>query len=326
MLSEPGRIIVSRTDRIGDVVLSLPVFASLKECFPRTELVALVRGYTAEIVSSFRAVDRVLVYDDSESSMTTAKKLKSVHADAILFLYPRFRLAAAAVLAGIPARVGTAYRSYSFLHNKRVHEHRRDSLKSEAEYNLSLAKAIGCKSRVMDSSLEIDGEALRKAERFLVQKGIDRFIVVHPGSGGSAADWSAGNFRRLCEKIPREFNMTIVVTGSAAERDLCTGISQGIGNCVMTCGEFSLREFIAFLSRAAAFVSNSTGPIHLAASVGTPVVGIYPNNKPMTPARWSPITDRKIILTPADGSDDLSSITVEKVFGSLRSIMPVDAK
>ncbi len=324
MLPEPGRIIVSRTDRIGDVVLSLPVFASLKECFPKTETVAFVREYTTEVVSAFHAVDRVVVYNQTESLRETVAKLRAVHADIILLLYPRFRLSAAAFAARVPIRVGTAYRWYSFLYNRKVHEHRKDSVKSEAEYNLSLAEAIGCSARVMDTGLTVGGEELRKAQRFLAQKRVERFVVVHPGSGGSAADWSVANFHRLCELISVELKTTVIVTGSDSEREICSEVARGIENCISTSGDLSIREMLAVLSLAAAFVSNSTGPIHLAASVGTPVVGLYPNNKPMTPARWSPLTQRKIILTPSDGSDDLSSIKVEKVFHSLSSLMRVD--
>ncbi len=326
MLSEPRRIIISRTDRIGDVVLSLPVFASLKECFPQTRLTALVRAYTADAASSFPSVDDVAIYEDSESLLTTARKLKEIRADAILLLYPRFHLAAAAFLARIPVRVGTAYRWYSFLHNTRVKEHRKDSVKSEAEYNLSLAEAIGCRKRILDTRLEIDNGPLQKAKRFLVQKDVQRFVIVHPGSGGSAVDWTADNFRKLCRSISGKLKTTVIVTGSAAEREICEGVSGGIENCFSVAGKFSLREFIAFVSLASAFVSNSTGPIHLAASVGTPVVGIYPNAKPMTPVRWAPLTTHKTIVTPPDGSDDLSLVTVESVLSSVDSIMPVDAR
>ena len=108
MSNEFRRIIVSRTDRIGDVVLSLPAFASLKKCFPDCELTAFVREYTAEVVRSFHAVDNICTYDPEESFLTTVGKLKRIQADAILFLYPRFRLAAAAFIAGLPVRAGTA--------------------------------------------------------------------------------------------------------------------------------------------------------------------------------------------------------------------------
>lgn len=325
MLHESRRIIISRTDRIGDVVLSIPSFASIKKCFPDCELTAFVLDYTSDVVSSCSAVDRVVTYDPGESVLATVRKMKRVHADSILFLYPRFRLSLAAFMARIPVRVGTAYRWYSFLFNRRVREHRKDSVKSEAEYNLSLVGAIGCNAKVLDTSLRIDEKGICKAKDFLTRKQIDKFAVVHPGSGGSAADWSPANFKSLCERISSELRLHIVVTGSIAEKDLCANISEGIPNCVNSAGEFTLIEFIAFLSLACVFVSNSTGPIHLAAAAGTPVVGIYPNNKPMTPKRWAPIADKKTILTPSDGSDDLSNISVEDVFRAARVMLPVNA-
>ncbi len=323
MLREFRRIVVSRTDRIGDVVLSLPVFASLKQCFAGSELIALVSDYTSDVASSFHAIDEVAAYDPSESFLTTVRRFRQLRADAILFLFPRFRLAAAAFVARIPVRVGTAYRWYSFLHNRKVYEHRKDSVKSEAEYNLSLAGALGCSAKVYDAKLEIDREALKGAKKFLVENGIGRFIAVHPGSGGSAADWSRENFRRLCSGIVSTAGVKIVVTGSAQDSEICAFVCGGNAGCINAAGAFSMREFIALLSLADSFVSNSTGPIHLAAAVGTHVVGLYPNNKPMTPVRWAPLTDRKVILTPADGSDELNKVSVEDVLHSLERLSVV---
>jgi lipopolysaccharide heptosyltransferase III len=326
MLREFRRIIVSRTDRIGDVVLSLPVFASLKQCFPAAELTALVREYTMDVASSFHAVDRVLTYEASESILSTVRKIKATDPDAILLLFPRFRIALAAFLARVPVRVGTGYRWYSFLFNRKVYEHRKDSVKSEAEYNLSLAEAIGCSAGISETRLTVDAGALRKVKEFLAENSIDRFVAVHPGSGGSAADWSRSNFRELSAAIVKGLDVSIVVTGSAQEKELCAAISEGNPKCVNAAGLFSIREFIALLSMADSFVSNSTGPIHLAASVGTAVVGIYPNNKPMTPLRWAPITKRKSILTPPDGSDDLTKVSVQEVVRSVRDFALLKAE
>lgn len=325
MLREFRRIILSRTDRIGDVVLSLPAFASLKNCLPESELTALVREYTAEVVRSHRAVDNVCIYDPNDSFLITVSKLKRLNADAILFLYPRLRLAAAAFAARIPVRVGTAYRWYSFLFNRKVHEHRKDSVKSEAEYNLSVTRAIGCDATLFDANLRIGEEALEKARTFLRLNDVEKFIAVHPGSGGSAADWSTENFRSLCKLLTERLNSKVIITGLASEKDVCAEVCADTVNCINAAGAFALREFIAFLSLANSFVSNSTGPIHLAASVGTPVVGIYPNNSPMTPVRWAPLTEKKIIVTPSDGSDDLSKVTVDEVFAAVRSLTPVNA-
>ncbi|OYV86415.1 MAG: hypothetical protein B7Z63_04060, partial [Ignavibacteriae bacterium 37-53-5] len=126
--------------------------------------------------------------------------------------------------------------------------------------------------------------------------------------------------------IAKELDVSVVVTGSASEKELCALVSDGNRKCRNAAGVFSIREFIALLSLADSFVSNSTGPIHLAASVGTPVVGIYPNNKPMTPIRWAPITEKKSILTPSDGSDDLTKVAVDDVLRSVREISAVKAE
>ena len=326
MLDRPKRIIVARTDRIGDVVLSLPVFASLKRCFPDSELTALVSSYASAVVSLSRSVDRTIAISPDESIRSISRKMRQANADSIIMLFPRFRLSLASLLAGIPTRVGTAYRWYSFLFNLKVHEHRKDSTKSEAEYNLALARALGCNEIVLDTRLDIDSGSLLRVKEFLDKNRVGRFVVVHPGSGGSAYEWGAEHYRSLTRAITGELGLTALITGTSSEEEICTKISAGISQTLNAAGKFSLLEFIALLSEAEAFVSNSTGPLHLAASVGIPVIGIYPNTAPMTPVRWAPLTDRKVILTPEDGSDDLSSISVNEVMQSITSLISVKAQ
>jgi ADP-heptose:LPS heptosyltransferase len=316
------KIIVSRTDRIGDVVLSLPVFASLKKWFPDCQTIALVSNYASDVVRSSPYVDDVVTCGADESVMTVYKKLKNAGADAIVLLFPRFKIAAASFFAGIPVRVGTAYRWYSFLFNKKVHEHRKNSIKNEAEYNLTLIEALGCEEKAFDITLLIDDIASNSVNTFLGQNCLTRFVIVHPGSGGSAYEWGPDNFREVVKSIANTFSLNVVVTGTNSERPLCKKISEGIGNAINTAGRFSTLEFIALLSRADLFISNSTGPLHIAAAVGAPVIGLYPNNKPMTPVRWAPITDKKIILVPKDGSDNVSLISVEEVLESVRKLVP----
>ncbi|MFZ1081178.1 MAG: glycosyltransferase family 9 protein [Candidatus Kryptoniota bacterium] len=320
------RIIVSRTDHIGDVVLSLPVFASLKKCFPGSQIVALVSDYTADVVRSSPYVDEVITYSAGESIFSTVQKFKNAKLDAILFLFPRFRLSAAAYLAGIPIKVGTAYRWYSFLFNRKVHEHRKTSKKNEAEYNIALADILGCKKKSFDMTLKLNADAVARVKMFLEENNLGKFIVVHPGSSGSAFEWGADKFRKLVESIPADLQEEVIVTGTAPEHSLCEAISKGILRATNTAGKFSLLEFIALLSEADAFISNSTGPIHLAAAVGTPVIGIYPNKEPMTPIRWAPLTDRKVILTPNDGSDNLALITINDVIESTRKFISVNSR
>ncbi len=319
------KIIVARTDKIGDVVLSLPVFATLKKCFPGSQTIALVSDYTVDLARSSPHISEVMTYNPNESIMKTVKRIKGAGAEVIVVLYPRFKIAAAGFLAGVPVRIGTAYRWYSFLFNRKVHEHRKASTKNEAEYNLTLVEELGCKEKFLDTTLNINKSALNKVEEFLSHNCLARFVVVHPGSGGSSIEWSADNFREVVKNVADKRGWNVVVTGTEDERFLCRKISEGIGNAVNTAGRFSILEFMALLSKSELFISNSTGPLHVAAAVGTPVIGLFPNNRPMTPVRWSPLTDRKIILTPKDGSDDLSAISVEDVLESIRKLIPVES-
>jgi ADP-heptose:LPS heptosyltransferase len=320
------KVVVSRTDRLGDVVLSLPVFASLKKCLPQTETIALVRKYTSEVALSSPYVDRAIVYEPSESVFSTARKLRKLKADVILILFPRFKVAAAGILAGIPVRVGTAYRWYSFLFNRRIHEHRKDSTKSEAAYNLALLAAIGCQRRSLDITLNVDEEAGAHVDSFINKNCLSKFVIVHPGSGGSAVDWGSDKFREITKQITDLPGLNIVVTGTASERSLCRDVCEGIGNAINAAGQFTMLEFMALISRAELFISNSTGPLHLAAGVGTSLIGIYPNQKPMTPTRWAPLTDRKILLTPKDGSNNLSLVSVDDVMEAVHKLLTKETK
>ena len=321
MFQDYKKVVVSRTDRIGDVVLSLPVFATIKKCIPGITTYALVSDYALDVAGSSPFIDGVVGCAPRESVFSMYKKLRAIDADAIIVLFPRFRIALASILAGMPLRIGTAYRWYSFLFNCRVHEHRKESLKSEAEYNLSLVRPLGCTEDYLDVRLLVNEESSGYVQEFLDDNCLSRFAVVHPGSGGSAHDWSAENFRSVVKFVSENLGMDVIITGTQNEQAICRRVSEGISNAVNSAGRFSILQLIALISKARVFISNSTGPLHLAASVGTPVVGIYPNRNPMTPVRWAPITLKKIILTPDDGSDEVSRVTIKRVCESVESII-----
>lgn len=328
MKNKLKKIVVSRTDKIGDVVLSLPTFKFLKERIPSAELTAHVSSYTYPLVKSSPYVDSIITREDDETISQTVKKFRSASADAILFLYPRPDLAIAAYISGIPIRAGTAFRWYSFLYNLRVREHRSDSIKSEAEYNLNIARSLlyedearSFPGNLNSNLLKVDPVAEQRVTQFLSDLNIKSFIVVHPGSRGSAVDWPLENFSKLVSILAGEIGIPVILTGSDNERILCEKVRYENKEAINTAGIFSLSELIALLSKASLFVSNSTGPIHIASCTGTPVVGLYPNSKPMNPIRWAPIGNNKIILTPSDGSDDISKIPVEKVLESCKKLL-----
>jgi ADP-heptose:LPS heptosyltransferase len=299
------KILLIRTDRIGDVVLSLPMLPLLKGKFPEASITVMVHSYTRELVDGNSCVDRVLAYDaptNIASFLAWARALRRMEFDAVILPYPRFRLALLAFAARIPVRIATGYRWYSFLFTHKVFEHRKDAKHHELEYNLHLLAALGIDTPADNVSFELPHTADADAvvEQFLAAHGIapgDRFAVLHPGSGGSARDWSAEKFSELGGRLQAHLGLKIVVTGGRQEADLVRRVAGSIVPAPASCaGEFSLTELAALVKRAAIFVSNSTGPLHIAAASGTPVAAFYPPIRQCSPARWGPWTKKKIIF------------------------------
>ena len=333
-------ILIVRTDRIGDVVLSLPLIHVLRSNFPTARISFLVRSYTKEIVEGHPDLDEVVLYDEegtNKSFLTMASELRRSHFDLAIVAFPRFRIALLLFFARVITRVGSGYRWYSFLFTERVYEHRKTAEKHEYEFNLSLVRQLGCvvgqddtpRMNVRESAGKV---ALEERKRIgIVPK--DTVVVLHPGSGGSARDWSAANFRSLAATLAG-FGWKVVVTGARGEERLVDQVAGGSsGRIVTSVGRLSLSPLAAFLQMADLFVSNSTGPLHIAAAVGTPVIGFYPPIVACSPQRWGPVTKKKAVFVPTPESCPLckggvcrsnvcmDQITVQQVVDAARQLV-----
>lgn len=303
----PERILVVRTDRLGDVVLTLPVFSSLRRCFPRARLSALLRQYTGAIVEGNPFVDEILWYDQDGAvvpfgSMRAALKAKRF--DAAILVRPDLRAALLLASAGIPMRVGTGYRYYSPLLTHRIYEHRSEARHHELEYNLHLLAPFGCDVREELASpvfgVVVTDEARASAETLLRSLGVksDQCIVVHPGSGGSAADWPPEQFAALARALEGAGRGTILVTGTQAEAAKARTVAAACAGAVNLAGRLTVPQLAAVLRSSLLFVGNSTGPLHVAVAVGTPVLGFYPSVQVMGQRRWGPYSTKSVVLTP----------------------------
>lgn len=274
----------------------------------------LLRHYTGEIVEGNKFVDGLLWYDENGSLvpfLAMLSILRREKPDAVVVVHPTFRLALLMWLAGVPLRIGTGYRFYSFLFNRRVYEHRKDAHRHELEYNLQLLKEVGCDApdamQNPEFGIEISPEAETAARAILSQAGIETgmgFVVVHPCSGGSAREWSLDNFGALAKFLIERNNLSVVVTGGTGEQAAAEAVVRATGGrAISLSGKLGLKELAALLRSARLFVSNSTGPLHLAVAVGTPVLAFYPQITSMSARRWGPYTQMKRVLVPERPAD-----------------------
>jgi heptosyltransferase III len=291
--------IISRTDAIGDVVLTLPVAGVLRSLYPSARILFLGRAYTRDIIEACTHIDGFLDWDQLKES-SPDQQLTATAADTIIHVFPNKPVARAAWQARIPQRIGTTNRLYHWRYcNIRVPLSRKNSPWHEAQLNLQLLKPLG--ARESYTVEEISGfygltRLVDLPPAITALLAPDRFnLILHPKSRGSAREWGLDNFRQLIALLPRN-RFNIFLTGTAAEGKLLEPLRQEFPFLTDLTGRLSLGELMSFIARADGLVAASTGPLHLAAALGINALGIYPPIRPMHPGRWAPVGKKAVVF------------------------------
>jgi len=300
-LKSNAKILLIRTDRLGDVILSTPVATAIKQVLPDSRIAFLSRNYTRDLLEQHPDIDDVLVEDEMKHEKGAIDILRRKKFDVCIALHPDARWAWRTYRAGIPVRIGTAYRAFSVFYNYRVFEHRKHTNQHEVEHNLNLLKPLGISPETVLFRFNVPESVQKKTRLLLEQKGWNPnqpLIVLHPGSGGSAVDWPAASFGQLA-KVLRGRNLAVAVTGVAAEKELIDRVVRTAQTELLRFDdELNLLELAALLKQASVVVANSTGPLHLAVAMGTEVVGLYCPVPPCHPQRWGPYGRSDSVLVP----------------------------
>lgn len=323
------KIIVSRTDNLGDVILTLPLITQIKKNFPKATITFLVKKYVYDLIKNYPGIDEFVFIDDLNESSKLRKFFKQNKFDLMFNVYPRFEIALAAFLAGIKIRVGTGYRWYSCLFNRRNHEHRKTAEKHEAVYNLNLLKTVihSKEDLPVEFNFQIREEEIKKLNERLMQKSFDinsDFIIIHIPSKGSAAKLPNEKFIEYINAFNSEFtNVKVIFTGVKEERDEVESVQKEINdksNLINLCCELSLSELKTLISKSKLFISNSTGPIHIAGALNKNIIGFYPHHLPASKTRWQPLSKNSVILEP-EVNDDMGTIKAESIMKATRNLL-----
>jgi heptosyltransferase-3 len=276
-ISPPLSFLIVRTDRLGDMILTLPMARAIKKELPNARVTFLLSEYTRPIVERAPDVDRIVAA--GTRFLDLVRQFKGAKSDVAFFPNPKFRFALAAFLARIPKRVSTAYRWYSFLFTHRIRGHRRTADRHEAEYNLRMLREVGVNADENTlAAITLQKEEKGSVESWLNQSPVDSkdFAVLHTTSGGSSKEWPLAYFAELARKLKEGLGLEVIVTGNARQANFADSTFNGR----------TLPELGALLERASLVVSNSTGPGHLAAALGVPTVGLFPLPKALSKERW----------------------------------------
>jgi ADP-heptose:LPS heptosyltransferase len=324
-------LLVVRTDRIGDVVLSLPVAGIIKQHFPDCKITFLVRDYTKELVQNHPFIDEYLTLVEKDGTVDLLSNINLIRQkkfDSSIIVYPTFKTSLIVFLSRIPLRIGTGYRWYSSLFNSKVFEHRKDARKHELEYNVGMLKNIGIEEQVSKDKVKFDlkpsDSSLNFINDFLIREKISdekSFVIIHPGSGGSSIDIPLYKLEELIKILLEKYKIQILLTGLAEEYSICQKlvINRRVINIA---GKLSLSQLMALTSKSKLFIANSTGPIHIASALGIPAIGFYPKILACSEKRWGPYSKNSIVFTPGI---DCSECTREQC-GKLNCMSSIKTK
>lgn len=328
------RILICRTDAIGDAVLTLPVAGWIKASASNLQVDFLVRSYAAPVAAAAEDVDDVVIWSPKSPPDLSGY-------DAAVVAFPDVEVAQTLREQGVPIVVGTSrrwpFRRWMTHHN---HTSRKVSGQHEAWHGIELAKTMHPSPGWEKPGLQLPkspGEIAQwgrlKPRAWEEVKGqIDgakdwlevdqKHIIVHPGSAGSANNYSQEGYLTLIDGLC-DAGLRVILTGTAAEAEQF-GFSrwsdqEGVIN---TMGSMTLDQLLALIGASDGLVASSTGPLHMAAASGVMCMGLYGPDAPAWPERWHPVGPRAHWITAKRlASDGALEIEVSEVLAKILSVL-----
>jgi len=325
------KILIIRTDRIGDVLLTTPVIKALRDNLPQAYIAMMIDPSASEIIKDNPYLNEVIIYDKKGLHKGFWRNFKFIlnlrrkRFGLALVLHTKHRTNLICWLSGIRERVGYCNEKFGFLLTKKLIDTRPDGLKHEVGYCLDVLKAIGIESEEKGLFMSIDSESKKWAEDILKENHIsntDRLVVIHPGASCISKRWFPERFAKLADNLIEKYNVKILVV--SGKEDILYSqemISKMINKVLDFSGKISLKQLAALLSKCHLFISNDSGPCHIAVAVNVPVISIFGRNqKGLSPARWRPLGEKDIAVHKEVGCKDCSAHNCQKDFACLQAI------
>jgi heptosyltransferase-2 len=327
------RILIVRTDKVGDVILSTPVIKALRDAYPNAYIAIVVRPYTKFIVEGNSYLDVIMLYDKDGKeksglgSFLFARKIARKKFDLAVVLNPSNRSNLIPFLAGIPKRVGYD-RKLGFLLTDRIKDTKHEGKKHEIEYNLDLIRHLGIEPKDKNTFIPINPECEKWAEQMFEKLRIkpeDTVVVLNPGASDNSKIWPAENYAAAGDRLADKGYKVVILGGKADVRIAQEVIKHMRSPVIEMVGNNNISQAASFLRRCSLFISTDTGPMHVASSIGVPVIAILGRNQPgLSPTRWGPHNKNSIVLHKDVGCIQCRAHNCKKEFHCLKAITVED--
>lgn len=278
------KLLISRHDKIGDFVVTLPLIKAIKEQYPQTHITVLVSKINVSFAQEIDFIDNVILYD-KEDFIGTLQKIRAGKFDASISGFIDTRLGWLLFLSGIKKRIAPATKIAQLFFNQKIVQRRSKVEKTEWQYNMDLGKGLFPKLELTFSKPLLNIPV--SLEKSSVKK-----VVFHPGFGGSSdGNLTLNDYLALARSI-RTSEHEIIFTFGPDDGFSKTYISENLDfEATILDSKMSLMNFCQFLSGCEIFVSTSTGPMHLAGAVNIKTLSFFGENLFASAKRWATISD-----------------------------------
>ncbi len=304
------RILVVRTDRVGDVVMITGLLRELRKQFPSSYIGTLTQPNTAQILLHNPNIDIVLTDDLKKGSfIKIVKEIRKHKFTYGLLIMPTERASYQMFIAGIKYRIGVGHKLYEVItFMKSVSRNNYKPLRHEADYDMDLARKIGVVTNNIQPEIFVTKEERTESIQFLGNYGItenDFKIIVHTGSGGSAPNWSENKYFLLIKAILENFdkyNIKIILTAIETSHDFLKKIHALEPKKVINLSDQlgNLRELIKVISWSDIFICSSTGPAHIADALNIKAITLHCNRAMNCATHWGVLNKRSVNLQITD--------------------------
>ena len=292
-----NRLLIVRLGSLGDIVHALPVAAALRRALPNARLDWVVDERHRELLDLVPVVDRRLVWRTHSapawrSAPGLIAELRRARYDAVLDLQGLIKSAVLARAAGGRRTIGfprTHLRegAASVFYSEMA---RPPDVVHVVALNLSLASALGVKPDIWEFPLQVDPGAATAADEVCQRLGLPdggRYAVVNPGAAWPNKRWPPERFGAIAQRLRVRHDLPVAVVWGPGEEALAAAVAGASAGAAAVAGRTTLAGLVAVLRDAALLVSGDTGPLHLAAAVSTPIVGIYGPTNPERNGPWA---------------------------------------
>jgi len=336
----PERILIVRADRIGDLLLATPAIRALKEALPTVKITLLTSDYAADAVKNNPDISEVLTISRKpalKEIRNVAKQIKQREIDLAIDFFPMFHTTLVLLLSGIKRRIGSASKWYQILYTQRLPIHRSRCEKSEIEYNLDMLKPIGVDKIASRPIFHITEEARRKVNQIFSDYKLNTETpkaALILGGGFSSRKLPTQTFAQLADILDSKGIISIAFSAKG-QKDLTKSFKDKITNKKTVCLEgLDLETLGAALEKCDVVVTNSTGPLHIAAALDLPTVQIFEPRVSCSPKRWGYFGDEYRIIQPkgikcvhcvedkCQFFDCMDKIHVEEVASAVLELIP----